>query len=146
MTRPTRIGAELGPLLARLIEARTAHECDRILLEGARDHAESAGAALWRRDERGWREVLGIGDAGSIPAPDRVRAVLEERLGEDVLPPGELVVRARSSAHALALGGVARAHAADELEALLLVARALEATSTDDASPPVLPSDGPSDP
>lgn len=137
MTRKTRIESELGPALEQLLAAGDGPSCDRILLEALLTRSGARAGELWRQEGAGWRPRLGLGQANWLPPADRVRARLEGRLAEDVLPPGELVLCA--APWAVALGGTTQLEALDELEALLHVREALEQSGAHEAPLPPFP-------
>lgn len=139
MTRKTRIESELGPLLERLLAERDGPMRDRILLEAVLVLSGAAAVELWWSDGRDWRPRLALGEAHRLPPADRVRARLEGRLAEDVLPLGEQVVLAPRSSWAVALGGLADLHSSDELEGLLLVRAAIGSASDEDGEAPPFP-------
>lgn len=143
MSQKTRIETELGPTLEQLLATRDGPSCDRVLLEAFLSRSGARAAELWRREGAAWRPRLGLGEADWLPPADRVRACLEGRLGEDVLPQGEHVLRGPSpSPWAVALGGIAQVEARDALEALLVVRATLEQTGAHDAPSPPFPARG----
>jgi len=137
LTRRTE--AALDPVLDRMLAEKDEHARDRILVQAALDLSGADAAELWHRGERGWHPLLGLGEAERVPPPARVRACLEQRIGEDVLPSGEMLVRSPPSPSALALGGVLDRRASDALEALLLIRDALGPWSQHDSEVPPLP-------
>ncbi len=141
MKRQDELAAALGPVLERLLSAREQQEFDRILLAAAQERSGCAAAELWVVGRHGWRPLLGLGHHDRLPPGDRVLACLEGRLGDDMLPIGEHVVRSPRATSALALGGAPHAHADDELEALLLL-REVFSQDAPDREPPPFPADG----
>ena len=117
------------PHVEALLAAPDAAMRARALLEAAAAPGSAAAVAVWRRLEEpfAWRPLLERGPAGALPPSAAVRGVLA---GEAAwtLPCGARVVRCDASSWALVLGEAygARADELDRLEALLLVAEALE--------------------